>query len=85
MEKKRYYTTAEVAQMLGISRVAVFNKIKKQDIIAKKIGRNFAIRAAALEPLLGHSLSVTSKMQLNNAVARTVKEYGEALRLLGAE
>jgi len=43
MELKEFYTTAELAEILGISRVAVFNKIKKGEIRAQKIGRNFVI------------------------------------------
>lgn len=43
MEQKDFYTTAELAKLLGISRIAVFNKIKKGDIKAQKMGRNFVI------------------------------------------
>ena len=43
MESKEFYTTKELAELLGISRVAVFNKIKKGDIKAQKMGRNFVI------------------------------------------
>ncbi|KKQ68577.1 MAG: hypothetical protein A2626_02765 [Candidatus Nealsonbacteria bacterium RIFCSPHIGHO2_01_FULL_38_55] len=43
MELKEFYTTAELAEILGISRVAVFNKIKKGEIKALKMGRNFVI------------------------------------------
>jgi excisionase family DNA binding protein len=43
MESKEFYTTKELAELLGISRVAVFNKIKKGDIKAQKMGRNFII------------------------------------------
>ncbi len=43
MESKEFYTTKEIAELLGISRVAVFNKIKKGDIKAQKMGRNFVI------------------------------------------
>jgi excisionase family DNA binding protein len=42
MEKK-IFTTSEVAKLLGISRVAVFKKIKSGEIKAQKIGRNFAV------------------------------------------
>jgi len=43
MELKEFYTTKELAELLGISRVAVFNRIKKGDIKAQKMGRNFVI------------------------------------------
>ncbi|MFA5013240.1 MAG: helix-turn-helix domain-containing protein [Candidatus Paceibacterota bacterium] len=43
MESKDFYTTKELSELLGISRVAVFNRIKKGDIKAQKMGRNFVI------------------------------------------
>lgn len=43
MEEKDFYTTKELAAILGISRVAVFKKIKNGTIKAQKIGRNFVI------------------------------------------
>ena len=43
MESKDFYTTAELAKILRISRIAVFKKIKNKTIKAQKIGRNFVI------------------------------------------
>lgn len=43
METKEFYTTKELAELLGISRIAVFNRIKKGSIRAQKMGRNFVI------------------------------------------
>jgi len=43
MKSKDFYTTAELAKILKISRIAVFNKIKKGEIKAQKMGRNFII------------------------------------------
>jgi excisionase family DNA binding protein len=43
MEHKDFYTTAELAKILRISRIAVFKKIKSGIIKAQKIGRNFVI------------------------------------------
>lgn len=40
---KDFYTTAELARILGISRVAVFKRIKNGSIKAQKLGRNFVI------------------------------------------
>jgi len=83
MEKKEYYTTSEIAQILGISRVAVFKKIKEGQIKAKKIGRNFAIPKNELESILGNSLTQRQKILIDKAVKKTVAEYGQALKLLG--
>jgi len=43
MNSKNFYTTSELAEVLGISRIAVFNKIKNGSIRAQKMGRNFVI------------------------------------------
>ena len=43
MDSKEFYTSAELAEILGISRVAVFKRIKNGSIKAQKIGRNFVI------------------------------------------
>lgn len=46
--KEKYLTTAELAKMLGISRVAIFNKIKEGEIKATKLGRNYVIDKQSL-------------------------------------
>jgi excisionase family DNA binding protein len=83
--KKEYITIAELAKMLGISRIAVFNKVKKGQIKAEKIGRNYAILKSYVEEILGKELGKSDKDEIDKAVHKTVKEYGETLRLLGKE
>lgn len=83
MSNKEFLTTAELAKLLGISRVAVFKKIKKGEIKAEKIGRNFVIRKKDLGIILGSVLSKKDKTEIEKAVKKVVKEYGETLRLLG--
>jgi excisionase family DNA binding protein len=85
MDKKQLLSTMEVAEILGISRVAVFKMIKAGKIKAKKVGRNFVIDRKALPFLLGNALSKTSIKEIEQAVNKTVNEYGEALKLLGQE
>ena len=83
--KQEAFTTADVAKLLGISRVAVFKKIKSGDIKAQKVGRNYVIRKADLPIELGGELTEQRKQIVSEAVEKTVREYGEALRLLGKE
>lgn len=40
---KEYYSVPQFAQLLGISRIAVFKKIKKGALKAQKVGRSFVI------------------------------------------
>lgn len=83
--KKQFFSTTEVAELLGISRVAVFKKIKKGEIKAVKIGRNYAIDKKYLPQILGRVLGRQEKQIIEKAVKKTVREYGETLRLLGRE
>jgi len=85
MKQKQFYTTSEIANVLGISRVAVFKKIKSGAIKAIKIGKNYAISNNEFAVLSGGELSNEQKKLITNAVAGTVSEYGETLKLLGKE
>ncbi len=81
---KKYYSTTEAANMLGISRIAVFKKIKSGVIKAEKVGRNYVIPASEIA---SSELELTEegKKNIEKAVKKTVKEYGETLKLLGQE
>jgi len=79
---KRFFSTAEAAELLGMSRVQVFRKIKAGEIPAQKVGRNFVIAA---EDLLNAPLTDETKKQITRAVEKAAKEYGEAFKLLGKE
>ncbi|MEK9174983.1 MAG: helix-turn-helix domain-containing protein [Patescibacteria group bacterium] len=82
---KRLFSTSEAAKILGISRIAVFKKIKSGEIKAKKTGRNFVIESNEILPSLGSVLGPQKKHQIEQSVKKTVREYGETLRLLGKE
>lgn len=85
MINKEHYSTAEVAKLLGVSRVTVFNRIKSGKLEANKIGRNFIIAKQAVSQLVGMAISPDEEQIINKAIKKTVKEYGETLKLLGAE
>jgi excisionase family DNA binding protein len=83
--EKEFFTTSEVAKILGISRIAVFKQIKNGKIKAIKVGRNFVIRRKDLSGISGESLSQKDKKEIEAAVKKIVREYGETLKLLGQE
>jgi excisionase family DNA binding protein len=83
--KNKFFSTTEVAKLLGISRIAVFKKIKAGEIRAKKVGRNFVIEEKYLPEILGKTLTEVKKRAIEDAVKKTVREYGETLKLLGQE
>lgn len=87
--KQKNISITELAKLLGISRVAVFNKIKKGQIPAEKVGKVYVIPFAKVADIVQKAdtgvLTEEKKKDLNVAVDRVVKEYGETLRLLGQE
>jgi excisionase family DNA binding protein len=85
MENKELISTAELAKILGISRIAVFKRIKRGQIKAIRVGRNFVITRDSLPEVLGQVLSKKTKIEIETAVKKTVREYGQTLRLLGNE
>lgn len=82
---KSLFSTTEVAKLFGISRIAVFKKIKSGEIKAKKIGRNYVIDKKDLPDVLNKSLSESEKIIINDTVSQVISEYGETLKLLGKE
>ena len=82
---KRLLSTIELALLLGISRQAVFKKIKAGDIKARKIGRNFVVDKKDLPEILGRVLTDKQKKEIQKSVDKTVRDYGKTLRLLGKE
>lgn len=85
MTDTKYLSTTDLAAILGISRIAVFKRIKKGQIKAIKAGRNYIIDPHDVGTMLGTSLTADDKQAVDAAVKKTVQEYGETLRLLGAE
>jgi excisionase family DNA binding protein len=83
MEEKIFISTSDLAKLLGISRIAVYKKIKSDKIKAGKAGHNFIINRKGLPKILGSELGEDQKAELDKAVEKTVKEYGETLRMLG--
>lgn len=80
----RYISTTETAKILGISRVAVFKKIKSGQIKAEKIGRNFIVDKAIL---IG-SMDVPNekrKKEIAKVVSDVINEYGGVIKRLGRE
>lgn len=83
--EKEYYSVAELAKALHVSRVTIFNRIKNGQIPAQKFGRSYNIPASAVGSLLRRELSEKLKKDIDAGVHRAVSEYAETLRLLGKE
>jgi len=85
MEEKAFISIPELAKILGISRIAVYNQVKAGKIKALRIGRNYAISWGYVQTILGNDLSAPEKNKIKQAVKKTVQEYGDVLKRLGKE
>jgi excisionase family DNA binding protein len=85
MVKKEYITVPELAEILGISRIAAYKKVKNGQIPAEKIGRNYAISKSDIARSLTGRMTGKNKKQIDTAVKKTMQEYGQVLKWLGKE
>ena len=82
---KKFFTVSELANALGISRVAVFKKIKNGQIKAEKIGRDYIIFKKDLNGIVCDELTNKLKKEIEKGVTKVVEEYGDVLKKLGKE
>lgn len=80
---EKYITIPELAQILGVSRIAIYNRVKKGQIPATKVGRTYVITDQTLKAILGRAVTPEGSRLIDAAVRRTVEEYGEVLDRLG--
>ncbi len=80
-----HITIPQLAKMLGLSRITVYRKVKSGEIPAERAGHTYIISDEEISKILGLKLSEQSKRRIDKAVRKTVKEYGEVLKLLGRE
>jgi len=85
MGNERYLTIPELAKLLGVSRIAIYNRVKKGQIPASKIGKTYIIKDQTIANILGKEVTRSGKKWIDAAVRKTVQEYGEVLKKLGKE
>lgn len=85
IEEKNYFTVKELADLLGVSRVTIFNRIKLGRIKAEKIGRNYIIYKKNLPDMLDTSLTSTDKEDIEKGVEKVLRDYGDTIKMLGRE
>ncbi|HLD27388.1 MAG TPA: excisionase family DNA-binding protein [Patescibacteria group bacterium] len=83
--KKQYYSVKELADLLQISRIAVFKKIKKGQLKAEKVGRNYIINAGEVKELATTELTEKLKKRIESGVVEVIRQYGDVLKKLGKE
>jgi excisionase family DNA binding protein len=85
MANQKFITIPELAKLLGVSRIAIYNRVKKGQIPATKIGRTYVITDKSIATILGKKVTTRGKKRIDAAVRKTVREYGEVLKQLGKE
>jgi excisionase family DNA binding protein len=85
MATNKYVTIPELAKLLGVSRIAIYKRVKKGQIPATKIGGTYIITDETVAAILGRKVTDREKKRIDAAVRRTVHEYGEVLKMLSRE
>ncbi|MFA5023097.1 MAG: helix-turn-helix domain-containing protein [Candidatus Paceibacterota bacterium] len=86
IENKPYFTTAEVAKLLKVSRITVFNYVKKGQVKADKMGKTYLIpKGEVLRLAERGDLTKGRREEIGREVDFIVDKYGEALKKLGEE
>lgn len=83
MPEEKFITIPQLAQLLGVSRITVYNRVKKGQIPATRVGRSYIINDKIIAEIMGKSVSAAGKKKIDAAIDKTVKEYGEVLKQLG--
>ena len=85
---KKYISTAEAAKLLGISRIAVYKRIKTGRLKAEKFGRNFVVDINKLgndNDIVIETKPSEKKEQIDRTMEKVWSQYSEALKKLGDE
>jgi len=85
LTKKEFFSVAELAKILNISRQSVFKRIKNGQIKAEKIGRNYIIAKNQLQGIVYSELTDKLKQEIGQGVAKVIEEYGDVLKRLGKD
>jgi len=85
MKNKKFFTITEISKLLGISQTAVLKQIKRGQIKAIKIGRNFVILKEEVENILGKTITKEQKNIIDKGIKKVISDYKVALKLLGQE
>lgn len=83
-KNEQLLSVSEAANYLGYSRQHVLRLINAGQIPAKRVGRSFVIKKTDL-PGPFSQMRPQEKSEIDAAVKKVLKTYGEAIRKLGKE
>ena len=73
--RKDYYSAPEAANIFKVSRMAIVRWIKKGDLKATKVGRNYIIPHSSIVEKLGETIGEEKKADIEKTIDRALKEY----------
>lgn len=86
LHEQNLYTTSQVAEILGVTRVTIFRWIKEGIIKATKVGHNYLISQEELHNHIERRpLNNEDKNNIEKLVNKVITDYGETIRMLGRE
>lgn len=84
-QNNNFLTVKQLADILGVSRVTVWNKINQGQLIATKAGKTYLIPKDQLAGIINNNLSEEEKVKIKKGVSKVIRDYGETLKMLGKE
>ncbi len=84
-KEKQFLTVIEAAKAMGVTRAAIYKKMKNGQIPFEKVYGHFLIPVEGVEGGVTRGLTEEGKAEIDQGVAKAMKEYGETLKLLGKE
>jgi predicted DNA-binding transcriptional regulator AlpA len=81
----QYISIPKAAEILGMSRIALYKQVKRGDVKSIKIGKTHGIKRSVLSEIGGGRVTPARKKQINRGVKKVIKEYGDLLTRLGKE
>lgn len=85
MPDRRLISIPDLARLLGVSRITIYNRVRRGEIEAEKVGRTYVVTDETVNSLLSKQPTAKEKKQMDAAVKRTVQEYGGVLKRLAGK
>lgn len=78
-------TIPQLASQMGLSRVAVYRRVRRGRIPATRVGHCYIISAQTARRLLQDEITPERQQRIDEAVATVVSQYGALLAWLSRE
>ena len=70
---------------MGVSRITIYNRVKKGQIPAEMVGKTFRITDNTVNNILNSKMTKSHKDLIDRAIRKTIEDYGEVLKKLSRE